>query len=415
MTSNEYAFEGGFGLERETLRVDFDGRLSQTAHPFTDTHLERDFCENQLEIITPVCDSADSVLEELGRLSQYAENILAANGEYLWLCSNPPHIENEDEIPVAQFDGENLPKTEYRLNLQKRYGKRLMLYSGIHFNFSFSEKFLRTLCPESEDFAEFKNKTYLKLFKYASRYSWLIVLLTAASPLYDASLDGDGLCGTAFDGYSSRRSGDKGYWNSFVPTLDYSSLESYAESAQRYIQSGALFSAGELYLPVRLKPHGKNNLDSLAKNGADHIELRMFDLNPLAPHGVFAEDLKFAHFLLLYLLSLPDFEYSPALQIQAIANHKAAAKFELDGIEINGQRADTAALGLIEDMKIFFSDCDKFDEVCEVLDYQKRKLVGKNRYSDEVYRLTKDDFHGLSLERFIERSKTICANCLEQV
>ncbi|MBQ9600041.1 MAG: glutathione synthase, partial [Clostridia bacterium] len=55
-------YTGHYGLERETLRVGEDGKLAQTAHPFDDKRLDRDFCENQLEIITPVCGSIDELM-----------------------------------------------------------------------------------------------------------------------------------------------------------------------------------------------------------------------------------------------------------------------------------------------------------------------------------------------------------------
>lgn len=414
MLENKYIFEGGFGLERETLRVTADGRLAQTLHPFkNNSYLERDFCENQLEIITPVCESVDEALDELGRLSEYAQRLLKENREYLWLNSNPPHFETEEEIPVAQYHGEKEYKRAYRINLQRRYGKKLMLYSGIHFNLSLSDDFLRSVYNGTEDFTEFKNDLYLRLLKYANLYSWLLVLLTAASPVYDLSFDGNNLRGTGFDGYSSRRNGDKGYWNLFVPKLDYSSLSRYVESVENYINKGALFSAGELYLPVRLKPQGENSLKNLVNNGVDHIEFRMFDINPLAPNGIFVEDLKFSHYFLIYLLSLPDFEFTADLQARAIENHKAAAGFYLDQIAINGYPAVDAAFGILDDMRIYFSD---FSEITEIIDYQCSKLVGKNRYSDMIYRAYLKDFHNDFLKQIKERSDvTVCANCLERV
>lgn len=411
LVNNKYVFDGGFGLERETLRITSEGKLAQTLHPFEDPHLERDFCENQLEIITPVCSSVDEVVKELGRLSDHAQQHLAEYGEYLWLNSNPPHIESEDDIPIARYSGEKKHKREYRVNLERRYGKRLMLYSGIHFNFSFSDKFLKSICTD-DDFNAFKDGLYLKLLKYVSRYSWLIVLLTAASPLYDESLDGDGLSGTAFDGLSSRRNSEKGYWNTFIPKLDYSSLSDYAKSVEYYINKGVLFSAGELYLPVRLKSRGENSLEALVKNGVDHIELRMFDLNPLAEYGVFAEDLKFAHYFFIYLISLPDFDFTADMQAQAIKNHKEAAKFDLDEIKFGESYAKGAALKLLDDMAAYF---EHVPEVLGIIEFQRSKLSGKNRYSDKVYNEYIDDFNKISMKKFTKkRGKNLCASCSEQ-
>lgn len=311
-------FDGGFGIERETLRVDLYGKLAQTPHPFKDKHLERDFCENQLEIITPVCKSVKDAVCELKKLSDKAEKTLNENDEYLWIYSNPPHIDTEDDIPVADFSGKNKYKSEYRKNLEKRYGKRIMLYSGIHFNFSFSDDFLDEIFQKQgrpdEDFQEFKNRLYLKIFKYASRYSWIFPLLTAASPIYDRSLKYDHESGSSFCGYASMRNSPYGYWNNFIPKLDYSTLKAYSDSVKKYIADGSLFSAGELYLPIRLKPRGVNDLDALVNYGVDHIELRMFDLNPLSPAGIFSKDLEFAHYFLIYIMNQPDFEFTYDMQ-----------------------------------------------------------------------------------------------------
>ena len=148
---SNYIFKGRFGLERETLRVDNSGRLSHTPHPFPDDdHLERDFCENQLELITPVCGSIDSLMLVLRELDEKAKKGVRANDEYLWMNSNPPRFETEDDIPIADFRGDLSFKHDYRLKLEHRYGKRIMLFSGIHFNFSFDEKLMQELYEKSE-------------------------------------------------------------------------------------------------------------------------------------------------------------------------------------------------------------------------------------------------------------------------
>ena len=66
---SSHLFEGKFGIERETLRLDSFGRLAQTPHPFgEDPHITRDFCENQIELVTPVCNSIDEAVDALAEL-----------------------------------------------------------------------------------------------------------------------------------------------------------------------------------------------------------------------------------------------------------------------------------------------------------------------------------------------------------
>ena len=347
----QYDLSGCFGIERETLRVDSAGRLAQTPHPFAyDPHITRDFCENQIELVTPVADSIDGSLQHLGKLDKQVRDVLSQNGETLWLYSNPPHFDREDEIPIADFTGDHSSKRQYREILEKKYGKKLMLFSGIHFNFSFPEEYLHTLKTKSEDFRSFRDALYLRLYKQLMRHSFLLVLLTAASPVYDLSLDSDGKCGIIKSKYSSMRNSERGYWNRFLPVLDHSSLSAFTDSIRLYVDAGALYSASELYLPVRLKPQGVNTLESLAENGVNHIELRMFDLNPEAPLGIDGRDLKFAHLLMLYLLSLPDFDFTADLQAQAVQNHQNAALLEPDAGLLS--RGDA----VITEMEHYFAD-----------------------------------------------------------
>lgn len=397
--NNEYIFDGSFGLERETMRVTENGTLAQTPHPFQDNKfLDRDFCENQLEIITPVCGSIDELMETLKRLDKYAKDKLKKYGEYLWMYSNPPHFSTENDIPIAHFSAEKAFKNDYRINLEHRYGKRIMLYSGIHFNFSFSEKLLKSLCDD-EDLENFKNSLYFRLSKQVCRYSWLLVLLSAASPVYDLSLDGDYLCGDGFDGLSSRRNSIKGYWNKFIPILDYTDINTYISGIRKYIRNGSLFSEGELYLPVRLKPPGSNSLAALESSGVNHIELRMFDINPLTPLGIFREEIEFAHYFLIYLMSLPDFEFIPELQKTAIKNHQSASEYDLSKMIINGYSAEHAALGMLEDMSIYFRNIPK---AIENIELQKHKIRQNKRYCVEVYNKFHMDFH----KKMIEAAKT---------
>ena len=324
-------YEGNFGLERETLRVDERGRLAQTPHPFPDDeNITRDFCENQVELITPVCGSIEEAVAALEELDRRTCEAISRNGERLWLYSNPPHINSEDDIPIAQFSGIQASKKNYRVALQYRYGKRLMLLSGVHFNFSFTDDWLEEMYGKGASGQEFKNKLYLRLYKQLMRHSWLLVLLTASSAYYDLSFDRDGASGAVRGRYSSIRNSERGYWNSFIPTFDHTDLDSFCLSILEYIQKSILFSVSELYLPIRLKPKGLNSIGNLSDKGVDHIELRMFDLVPGKPLGVDPDDLRFAHLLMLYLLTLPDTEFTEEQQIEAVRTHQAAALYDTD-------------------------------------------------------------------------------------
>ena len=59
------------GIERETLRTDGSARLSLTPHPaslgnkLTHPSITTDFSESQLELITPVFQSVDALLNDL--------------------------------------------------------------------------------------------------------------------------------------------------------------------------------------------------------------------------------------------------------------------------------------------------------------------------------------------------------------
>ncbi len=370
---SSHLFEGKFGIERETLRVDSFGRLAQTPHPFgDDPHITRDFCENQIELVTPPCGSIAKALSSLGELDAHVRKVLAARGEYLWLYSNPPQIESEDEIPIAAFTGEQSSKRAYREYLEQKYGKRLMLFSGIHFNFSFSDAFLDEMKPAHENPQCFRNALYLRLYRQLMRHSWLLVMLTAASPFYDASLDKIGDHGIIKSRYSSIRNSERGYWNPSVPILDHRNLKSFTDSIRTYIHTGTLHSASELYLPVRLKPRGENSLESLSENGVDHIELRMFDLNPAAPLGMDARDLQFAHLLMLYLLTLPDFDFTPDLQRKAVRDHQNAALLKPDAALT--EQADE----ILHNMEVYFS---AYEDAQSIIASERQKLSRSPIYS----------------------------------
>ena len=345
--------EGNVGLEKEGLRVTRDGFMAQTRDPFIgNPNIVKDFSENQTEINTQVCSCIKEAVECLGAYSALIRKTIGElpEPELLWPFSNPPYIRDESEIPVAQYEGDEWAKTEYRNYLAGRYGKYMMTFSGIHFNYSFSDELLRAeyeavrrSAQVYSSFRDFKDHFYVSLASKMLVYNWLIVAVAAASPILDVSYLEKGKIGkSVFSGMSSVRCSELGYWNFFTPVLDYSSIEKYADSILGYIEYGMIRGESELYFPIRLKPAGKYSVAKLKEEGVSHIELRMIDLNPYLPEGLDVRDAEFIKLLLIYLAALPDREITPHEQIQAVKNTKNAAHYDINMVKIVLPASDEA-------------------------------------------------------------------------
>lgn len=403
--------KGNFGLEKESLRITSDGCFAHTPHPFPeDDHIVRDFCENQTEINTPVLPSAHEVVDALAGFTKQIQRKLYSlpEREYLWPFSNPPLISNEDDVPIALFFGGEASKTAYRRYLSDRYGRYKMTFSGIHFNYSFSDELLRADFAVSggNDFTEYKNDLYVSLAEQAAAYGWILTAITAASPLLDSSFVEKGRFGEdEFNGMASTRCSEMGYWNYFSPIFNYSSIRAYADSIQYYVDEGLLAFPTELYYPIRLKPEGKNSLVTLREKGVNHIEMRMFDLNPLVPAGVDERDVVFAQLLLVWLASEPRQPLSRKDQVQAVQNFKNAAHYDLKTVKIvvpSGEvyTVASAALKVLGMMRTFYQDFPL--EVQSVIDFEEAKFIDQeNRYSWQIRRQFSGSFiqKGLALAR----------------
>ncbi|MCQ2510714.1 MAG: glutamate-cysteine ligase family protein [Lachnospiraceae bacterium] len=401
-TVKSLLFDGHFGLEKEGLRITEDGYLSLTPHPFPGhDHVVRDFSENQTEINTSVEESPEKAVESLYQYTRLIQETLKKlpEPELLWPFSNPPYIRNEKDLPVAQFYGENASKTAYREYLSDRYGRYKMSFSGIHVNYSFSEELLKAdfRLSGEKDYKEYKNRIYLALAEGCAAYSWILTAVTAASPVLDKSFVEKGRFGeNIHNGMASVRCSELGYWNQFTPLLDYSSIQGYTDSIQQYVKSGLIAAPSELYYPVRLKPAGAYDLEKLITDGADHIELRMFDLNPLCKEGIDIKDLKFAQLLLIWLLGSPREAFSKRDQVQAAQNFKNAAHYDLKTVKIvfpSGEVCSVSDAGrsVIDRMKAFFRGYP--EEVQAILDFEERKFIDpENRYAWKLQKLLASGF-----------------------
>ena len=390
------------GLEKENIRIHADGNFVHTPHPFGDKarhpFITTDFSEAQVEIGTEVCSNPDQVYDQLENLHDIVSTTVAvenAEKEYLWPISNPPLITDEAEIPVARFVGESHEKEVYRNYLSEKYGKKIMLYCGIHYNFSFDDRLIRRLHQLSgrQDDPQFiRSEVYMALAKNCYLYSWFPVLMTAASPIFHESfMDcGGPVGGGRFLGYSSLRNSKFGYWNKEQIILDYHSIDTYINSIVETVRRGELYSSSEFYSPVRLKPRGKYLMKNLRLEGVNHIELRMFDLNPLFKNGMSKDDMELMEYFLLYLAALPDFDYTPELQKISFENHIASAAYDPTSVNIVlPERTETlqqAGLRLLDEMAEFYKDIDVPEAVESIRKARVRVEDPEKLYSHLVYR-----------------------------
>ena len=398
-----YALEGNFGLEREALRVTAEGRMAHTPHPFPADHayIVRDFCENQTEINTHVWPTEAEAVAELRALNDETLRTILHAREYLWPFSNPPPLHGEEDVVPARFVGALSGKASYRDYLATKYGRYLMTFCGIHVNFSFGERLLAASGVN-------KNGLYLHVAAGSVLWGWIVVALTAASPVADSSLfllGGGG--GDTFTGFASVRCGDLGYWNHFTPVNDFSSVEAYAEAVQQYVRRGFIAAPSELYYPVRLKPRGANRLETLVSKGVDHIELRCVDLNPLAGGLVDARDVMFIKLFFLWCAARPAARLTERDQVQAVRNFKNAARYDIDAARVllpDGTSASVRETGLrlLASMESFFADFPP--EVAEILAFERGKLEHpESRYAAHV----QERFSGTFAEKGLALAKKL--------
>ena len=341
LSSNEI-LEGSFGIEWESLRAKDDGKLSLTPHPavfgdkLTNPLITTDFSESQIEIITPTFDTIDDAFENFSLLSDMV-NASLPQDEYLWFQSIPCILPYWDQIPIAQYSGEGESSQKYREDLARRYGVKKQMISGVHFNFSFSEKFLKKLYSlENDDlsFKNFKDDIYLKIARNYLRYCWLIIYLTGCSIGSHKTFSND--CIHLMDAkdnygsyYSTRgpsfRNASCGYKNLKDLYPSYNSVNEFVGDINSFIDNGDLSEAKELYTQIRLKPKNpKDLLNSLKDSGIEYIN----------------RDMKFLHLFLIYMLVKDESDYL-AWQNEA---------------KINEER--TAECGYVDSMRLLRDGCE---------------------------------------------------------
>jgi glutamate--cysteine ligase len=152
------------GLEKESLRVSTAGGISQAPHPLawgsalTHPQITTDFSEALTELVTPPCNSVTEVVQSLDDIQTFIYRNL--DNEILWATSMPCVVAGETGIPLAQYGSSNAAKmkTVYRRGLGLRYGRAMQVIAGVHFNYSFSDKFwshYQQLLNNTDNFQDF--------------------------------------------------------------------------------------------------------------------------------------------------------------------------------------------------------------------------------------------------------------------
>lgn len=398
--------KGRFGIEKESVRVNENGELATTPHPeifgekTENPYITVDFSESQIEMITPTVNSVEKAYDFLRNIHE----IVATNlkGEYLWSQSVPPILPSEELIPLGKFP-QNKELEKYREKLALKYGRKKQLLSGIHFNFSFDDEFLKELyelSKEKTSFKEFKNNIYLKISRNYFKYGWMIIYLLGASPvIHETYLQKciDKMKKFTDDTYYfedlvSFRNGSCGYRNEKDFFVNYESVDKYVESLERLIEKESISSAKEYYSPIRLKTKKpKEILKELKNSGIEYLEFRSIDLNPFSEIGIEKVDLEFLHLFILFLFLKDDepFEekdYFRYLKNQEIlANRGNSDEFRLICCEDKSVSPKEYSMVILEEIERHLKNIGVFTSKDEsTLQYQKNKILSNTLYSDLV-------------------------------
>jgi glutamate--cysteine ligase len=333
------------GYERECLRVDRVGHLSQTPHPpglgskLTHPWITTDYSEALLEFITPPSQDPEFPLAFLKDIHHFSSQQL--QGEYLWAGSMPCLVGEDKDIPIADYGSSNAGhfKSVYREGLGLRYGRQMQTIAGAHYNWSLPADFwlaLKDCCCARGSGQDFVSERYFGLIRNFLRYGWLVPYLFGASPaICESFLQGrpsdlpELVAGTRYGPYAtSLRMSDLGYHNRAQANLRVSvnSLQEYTQALETAIRTPdpyyqelgvrqadhwkqlnacLLQTESEFYASIRPKRIGKlgeRPARALQSYGVEYVEMRLFDLNPLIDIGIAPEQSVFADVLLLMCL-----------------------------------------------------------------------------------------------------------------
>jgi glutamate--cysteine ligase len=430
------------GIEKESLRVTKDGHISKTGHPktlgssYTNPSITTDFAESLIEVVTPTYKTVDELYEKLTTIHFFINKNLK-NGEMLWPLSMPPKIEDESDINIATYGKSNMAKLKhvYRKGLAIRYGKTMQCVSGIHYNFSVSDKSLKQLGYSSQNE---KNKAYLNLIRNFKRLFWFVLIEFGNSPVVNKSFvagranDLDLLNETdLFKPYAtSLRMSDIGYQSKAQKNLNfkYNDLDGFLSELRsaimnpfpefedlglkdinnefQQISSGILQIENELYDCIRPKRAGKSGqrpYQLLKEQGIQYVEVRGIDLNPDEVVGISKEQIRILDLLLIYCLITPSrkmtdkekiaIEQQDINVIKSGRNPNLKVLFKNKEISISAARKELVKD--LEQLALSFKDHAFMNAIENIGDFKK------NKFNHEI------SFHDYGVAKAKQNSKII--------
>ena len=340
------------GIERESLRMQSNGFLSQKNHPkalgsaLTHPHITTDYSEALMEFITTPQSTIAAALDELRDIHTVVHQHLE-EGERLWPLSMPCMLDdNEENIQLAQYGTSNIGrfKTLYRRGLGVRYGRRMQTISGVHYNLSFPDQFFAELQQQESEqelkqlsAQDYRSHRYFGLIRNFIRLTPLVMYLLGASPsVCRCFLTGREhhlqplVKGTLYlPEATALRMGRLGYQNSAQKELGihYNDLHDYLDGLQKavhtpYPEFSALGLDDESGEPIQINDHvlqieneyyslvrpkqvpqaGETPSQALKNRGVGYVELRAVDVNPYSSIGIDEIAAGFLESLALYCL-----------------------------------------------------------------------------------------------------------------
>jgi glutamate--cysteine ligase len=393
------------GIERESLRVTQEGKISQSNHPkslgspLTSEDITTDFAEALVELVTPTFESAEELFEHLSLLHKFLYSEMEE--EILWNFSMPCAFQNEKEIKIAEYGDTNsgMLKHIYRKGLRLRYGSIMQCVSGIHFNFSLSIDSWDTLTNTPDQ--SFVNEKYLGAIRNIKRNFWFLLERLGASPIAhesyllnrEHSLTKHGSNDLFLPCATSLRMSDVGYQSSMQNALkiNYNNLDEFIDAiikgintpvknfeeiglldelgVPQQISTGILQIENELYDTVRPKrsgPSGSRPATLLKNEGIEYLELRGIDINPFIPEGIDENKIKLLDIFIMHSLISESPQVSDKEIEEIRANQKTMVengRSENVNLEQNG-----VSTPLKELKKIFYNELEQvatsMDEYC---------------------------------------------------